>query len=212
MVPTRIHDISFPISDRMVGFPGDPPVRVERVRSIERGAPYNLSALALGSHTGTHVDPPLHFVPGGASIDEVPIEALNGPCEVVAIPREVSRIDRTLAAQVPAGAERVLFRTSNSERWRAGGTFFDDFVALDPGAAEALVEAGVRLVGIDAFSIERDPTGGFPVHHRLLGSGVLILEGILLGSVPAGRYELRCLPLRIAQGDGGPCRALLVAP
>ena len=187
-------------------------MRVQRVRSIEAGAAYNLSSLVIGSHTGTHVDPPVHFIPGGATIDELPMEALNGPCQVIEVPTGRARIDAAVVREVPAGTARVLFRTSNSERWRASGAFFDDYVALERGAADALVAAGVRLVGLDAFSIERDPTLTFPVHHRLLGSGVLILEGLLLGDVPAGAYELRCLPLRIAHGDGGPCRALLIAP
>jgi arylformamidase len=205
----RSYDISFPIRDRMTGFPGDPSVRVLRVRRIEDGAPYNLSSLALSSHTGTHVDPPVHFVPGGAGIDRVDLELLNGPARVVEVPASAEMIGAEVVASIPSEPPRVLFRTRNSERWTRSLDFFPEYVAVAIDAAEALVARGTRLVGVDALSVERDPTGTFPVHHRLLGAGTLILEGLLLAEVPPGVYELRCLPLRIADGDGGPCRAVL---
>jgi arylformamidase len=107
---------------------------------------------------------------------------------------------------------RVLFRTTNSVRWRRGDPFFEDFVALTDEAAAGLLDRRVRLVGIDALSIESDPTGRFPVHHRLLKASVAIVEGLVLADVPAGSYELRCLPLRLVDGDGAPCRAVLIAP
>lgn len=205
-------DISFPIRDRMAGFPGDPPVRVVPVRRIAEGAPYDLSSVAMSSHTGSHVDPPRHFVPGGAGIDRVDLGILNGPARVVRIPSSVAALNAEAVRGVPAGTERVLFRTRNSERWPPEYTFFPDYVALEDSAATELLRRGVRLVGIDALSVERDDTGAFPVHHRLLGAGALILEGLVLGEVPEGEYELTCLPLRIVEGDGGPCRVVLTTP
>lgn len=193
----------------MATFPGDPPVRVSRVRTIGSGSPYNLSQLQIGSHTGTHVDPPIHFLEGGAAIDQVDLDQLNGPVEVVRVPASAGSIGRDEARSVPEGVERVLFRTRNSDRWTASDRFFGDYVAVNPEGADEMVERGVRLVGLDALSVELDPTGTFPVHHRLLGAGCLILEGVLLGAVAPGRYELQCFPLRIAGGDGGPCRAVL---
>jgi arylformamidase len=208
----RFIDISSPLGADTPCFPGDPRIAVTRVRSIERGDPYNISALEMGSHAGTHVDPPIHFVPGGATIDRVDLAQLNGRCEVVEVPARVRTIGAAELVDVPRGVERLLLRTSNSDRWAAGASFFADYVALDTSAADQLVERGVRLVGLDALSIESDATGRFPVHHRLLGSGVLILEGIRLAGVAPGPYDLRLLPLRIADGDGGPARAALVAP
>jgi arylformamidase len=206
----RVLDVSFPIRTGMPTFPGDPPVEVEPAKRIADGDPYDLSALRLGSHTGTHVDPPRHFVPGGAGIDAVDPARLNGPARVVHLPRAVRSIGAREAGAVPEGSERVLFRTSNSERWHERMSFFGDFVAVAPEGAEELVRRGVRLVGIDALSIERDETERYPVHHRLLGSDILIVEGLLLFDAPEGEHELRCLPLRIADGDGGPARALLL--
>jgi arylformamidase len=207
----RILDISIPISEGMARFPGDPPIRIERTHSIARGDPYNLSAIALGSHTGTHIDPPVHFLPDGATIDQVDLAVLNGPCEVVEVPPGPERIGGHAFDHVASETRRVLFRTTNSARWARKEEFFPDYVALSPEAAEAAIAHGVRLVGIDSLSIERSDNG-FPVHHRLLGASVVILEGLRLADVPPGRYQLRCLPLRIEHGDGGPARALLLPP
>jgi arylformamidase len=205
-------DVSMPLFAGMPAFPGDPEFAVRPVRSIARGDPYSLSSLEFGSHAGTHVDPPSHFVPGGAPVDRLDLSVLNGPCHVVEIPDRIRTIGLAEAESVPTDTVRVLFRTSNSARWSRELAFFPDYVALNPAAAGALLDRGVRLVGIDALSIESDPSGRFPVHHRLLGGGALILEGLLLGDAPAGAYELECLPLRLREGDGGPARVLLRAP
>ncbi len=200
-------DVSMPLRAGMPAFPGDPVFRSSRVKTLESGAPYSLSTLELGSHTGTHVDPPSHFVRDGPTIDRVPLDRLNGPCAVVEIPDEVRTVSREHLEGVPDGAERVLFRTSNSARWAERLAYFSDYVHLGEEGARLLLERGVRLVGIDALSVELDPDGRFPVHRTLLGRGVVIVEGLLLAPVRAGAYELACLPLRIAGGDGGPARA-----
>jgi len=205
----RFIDISTPIEAGMAGFPGDPEVRIERVHALARGDPYNLSALHFGTHTGTHVDPPCHFLPDGATVDELDLGQLNGPCRVFGVPPTVRTIRASDLAGLPPAVERLLLQTSNSARWASATGFFPDYVSLDPSAADLLVERGVRLVGIDALSIESDPTSRFPVHHRLLGAGVLIVEGLRLAGVPPGPYELQILPLRIRGGDGGPARAVL---
>jgi arylformamidase len=205
-------DISMPLFPGMPSFPGDPPFLVTSVSSIARGDPYDLSGLSFGSHAGTHLDPVGHFVPGGATADEIDLEVLNGPCRVVDVDPSVTSVGVDDVAKVPFGTVRALLRTANSARWASSLTFFSDYVGLTPAAATALVERGVRLVGIDALSIENDPTESFPVHHSLLRRGTLILEGLLLAAAPAGEYRLECLPLRLRDGDGGPARAALVTP
>lgn len=204
-------DISMPLYEGMPSFPGDPAFRSTRVRSTDRGDPYNLSELHLGSHTGTHVDPPVHFVRGGTTVDELDLGVLNGPARVVDVDPRSSFVGAVDAEKVPPGASRVLFRTANSARWAKSLAFFSDYVALRSDAASVLVQRGVRFVGIDALSIENDPSGQFPVHHLLLGHGTLILEGLLLEDAPAGEYSLECLPLRVRGGDGGPARAALLS-
>jgi arylformamidase len=205
-------DISTPLVNGMTGFPGDPVFRLRRVRRIEAGDPYNLSSLSLGSHAGTHVDPPRHFFAEGGGVDAVPLERLNGPCHVLQVPRSAEAIGAREIRGAPSGTKRLLLRTRNSERWEKGERFFSDYTALRPDAAEEVVRRGIELVGIDSLSIESDSTGTFPVHHRLLGAGVLIVEGLRLAAVPPGEAELRCMPLRIQGGDGGPCRAAIFLP
>lgn len=200
-----------PLYVGMPAFPGDPTFTSTPVRSLARGDPYNISQIALGTHAGTHVDPPVHFVAGGATTDQLDLDTLNGRCRVVDVDPRSTVVPPESVETLPAGTERVLFRTGNSGRWTEPYRFFPDYVGLAPAAADALARAGVRLVGIDALSVENDATGRFPVHHALLSRGILILEGLLLADVPAGEYLLDCLPLRLRSGDGGPARASLRA-
>lgn len=205
-------DVSMPLFAGMPVFPGDLPFSDRPLKRIEHGDPYSLSALAFGTHAGTHVDPPCHFVAGGATTDQLDLDLLNGPCRVVDVPETATSVGAAEVERVPPGTTRVLLRTANSARWRRGLEFFPDYVALGPDGAKALLDRGIRLVGIDALSIESDPTGTFPVHHALLGAGALIIEGLLLDGAPAGEYELACLPLKVRGGDGGPARVTLSAP
>ena len=196
----EIIDISVPIRSGMVTYPGDPEVRLERTSSIADGAAANLSKLDFGVHSGTHVDAPVHFNDGAAGADELPLDVLNGPCEVV----EVGRLDASAVDAVPEGAKRVLFKTPNSELW-ATDSFADEFERLNGPAAKALVERGVRLVGVDYLSV-----GDEDAHHVLLGAGVVPVEGLDLRGVEPGSYELHCLPLRLVGSDGAPARAILI--
>ena len=176
-------------------YPGDPEVRLERVSSIADGDLANLSRLDLGVHSGTHVDAPLHFVEGGASVETLPLDVLVGPCVVV---------DGLDPAAVPPGVERVLFKTPNGRLWERA-EFSEDFVALDAEAARALVERGVRLVGIDYLSI-----GDEEAHQALLGAGMVAIEGLDLREVEPGEYRLVCAPLKLEGAEGAPARVVLL--
>jgi arylformamidase len=192
----------------MIRYPGDPDVRLERVTSIADGAGYNLSRLDLGVHAGTHVDAPLHFVDGGAAVEALPLDVLVGPAHVV----DATSVERMLGAaelgglRLPAAAERILFRTRNSELW-SRDTYTEDFVAFTEDGARALVERGVRLVGIDYLSI-----GDEAAHSVLLGAGVVAVEGLDLRGVAAGTYTLVCAPLKLVGAEGAPARVLLLSP
>jgi arylformamidase len=191
-------------------YPGDPGAEIKPVRSIEDGHVANLSELELGSHTGTHIDAPRHFEPGGTTVDDMALDTLVGPARVVDLSAADDEITRAgLESAGAAGAERVLLKTRNSSLW-SKTEFSTDYVALSPDAADYLVESGIKLVGIDYLSIERFHSDDYHVHHALLGAGIVILEGIDLSGVSAGDYELICLPLKIRGGDGAPARAVLV--
>jgi arylformamidase len=202
----EIIDISVPVQPGMVTYPGDPPVVLERVSSIAAGAGYNLSRLDFGLHSGTHVDAPLHFIAGAASAEALPLDVLAGPAHVVDATAVVSRLSAVTIAglALPERAERILFKTRNSELWRRDA-FVEDFVALTEDGARGLVARGVRLVGIDYLSI-----GDEGAHRALLGAGVVAVEGLDLGAVEPGEYQLVCAPLKIVGAEGAPARALLI--
>jgi arylformamidase len=200
----EILDISVPVRPGMVTYPGDPPVVLERVRSIADGDGYNLSRLDFGLHSGTHVDAPLHFVDGGAAAESLVFDALIGPAVVLDVTPAEGAIRAVDLDGLPSGAERVLLKTSNSELW-ARASFSPEFVSLDAGGARALVEGGVLLVGIDYLSI-----GDEEAHVVLLEAGVVALEGLDLRAVEPGEYQLVCAPLKLAGAEGAPARALLI--
>lgn len=195
----EIFDVSVPLREGMVTYPGDPEVHLERAASIAGGDVVNLTRIDFGLHSGTHVDAPVHFIEGGAGVDAVPLEALVGPCEVV----EAPSLAPEFVAAAPR-AERLLFKTPNSELW-ARDDFAEDFARLDGAGARLLVERGTRLVGVDYLSV-----GDEEAHHVLLAAGVVPVEGLDLRAVEQGAYELVCLPLRVAGADGAPARAILI--
>lgn len=210
-------DISVAISpEQTPTYPGDPGIEITAWAAIERGDAANVSLLHFGAHTATHIDAPAHFIENGPAVSALPLEVLIGEALVVEINAGVMAIDAAhVAAHVPVGAERVLFKTRNSQFWAGRGREFrEDFTYLTAAAARALVAAGVKLVGIDYLSVEQFNSTDFATHLTLLGRGVVIVEGLNLRDVPAGRYELICLPLKLegGSGDGAPARAILRTP
>jgi arylformamidase len=208
----RFYDITLPIQNEMITYPGDPEVWVRPYSRIAEGDDANVTQLAFGSHTGTHLDAASHFIDGGQTVDRIPLERLIGDALVVHLPDEVRAIGaEELRAAGVQGAERVLLRTRGSELLNRT-EFSGDFAYLSGGGASYLLDAGVRLVGIDYLSVEDFDAEEPEAHRALLEREVVIVEGLDLRNVPAGRYELFCLPLRIAGIDGAPVRAVLRAP
>jgi arylformamidase len=210
---SRLIDVSLPIGPDLLVWPGDPPVEVVPRLRLAAGDPANVSELRMGTHTGTHVDPPNHFVEGTTGIDQVPVDLLYGPT-VVADGRHLDRPIEPAdldALGLPEDAERVLLRTANSELWRRlPVTFPDVYACLTPDSARWVIDRGIRLIGVDFLSVEAKGAEGHPTHHALLENGVVIIEGLNMGDVDPGNYTLSCMPLRIVDGDGGPARAILI--
>lgn len=207
----RLYDISVGISPQMPVWPGDPPVRLERVEHIAQGANANVSRLECGVHTGTHVDAPLHFIDGADSVDRLPLKVLTGRAYVVDL-RRASVLDAATleASDIPPRTRRLLFRTRNSDLWARGETRFQsDFVAIDASGAEWLVRKGVALVGVDYLSVAPYRQSR-ETHRILLGKGIVVVEGLDLSQVSQGRYTLCCLPLKLIGSDGAPARAILI--
>ena len=208
----RLMDVTVGLWPEMPTYANRPGPTREMAHVMAEGHRSNSSYFHLGSHDGTHVDAPLHFIPDGAPVDRLPLDALVGPAEVVEMPGPGHVTAAALAAlDWPAGAERVLFKTRNSARWDEPA-FYEDYAAVAPDAARWLVQRGVRLVGIDYLSIEAyDPAGEAATHTTLLGAGVVIVEGLDLRGVAPGAYTVMCLPLKFLGADGAPARVLLAA-
>jgi arylformamidase len=202
----RIHDVTRPVFSGIPVWPGDAPCRVGWTDHIAEGGA-NVAELSLSVHTGTHADGPYHVLADGARIGEVPLDAFIGPARVVHVPEGAAISTDWLAARIPAGCERLLLRTN---AWADPRIFPERWAALTEDAARWLVGRGVRLVGTDAPSPEPADVHDLPVHRVLLGAGTAILENLMLDDVVEGEYELIALPLRLAEADASPVRAVLV--
>lgn len=196
-------DVSVPVDERLPTWPGDPTFSRRLDSSIADGADANVSELCCGVHTGTHVDAPNHFIDGAGGIETIDVGALVGPALVVDV-GDAKAIDSNVLAEIELdGAERVLFRSRNGRLWEQDD-FASEFVALTPDGAQILVDAGVRLVGVDYLSV-----GDAETHRILLGARIVCLEGLDLRAVPPGSYELFCGPIKLVGSDGAPARVLL---
>ena len=211
---SRIVDISLPIGSDLLTWPGDPAIEIEPRLRLSRGDAANVSELRIGTHTGTHVDPPIHFIDGAAGIDAVPVEVLYGDAFVADArgrPGELGPAELDELG-VPEGTTRLLLRSDNSRIWRRLPTSFPaEYTCLSPDGARWIVERGILLVGVDFLSVEARGAKGHPTHVELLSNGVVVVEGLDLGAVePHRTYTLAVLPLRIVEGDGGPARAIVL--
>src|SRR5262245_15806111 len=164
-----IHDVSVPITNTMPVWPSDPPVKLTPQSHLSRDKSHTvrLTTIEMGTHTGTHIDAPWHFVENGRRLNQIAIETLVGKASVFELPG-VRSIGREDLSRLPlSGIERILFKTENSRHWN-DGRFFEEFVYLEPEAAQVLVDHGVKLVGIDYLSIDKFKSENHPTHFVLL--------------------------------------------
>src|SRR5215210_891494 len=191
-----VHDISVLNHPGMLHYGRRPEKTM--VESISNGDPGNVSRWLIGSHTGTHVDAPAHFVEGATTIESVPLDVLVGPAVVLDLTSVASQEigPEDLLAAGLGEDERVLLKTANS----TGAlrlTEKSPWVGISEAAAQLLVQRGVRLVGIDYLTIDSpDGEAGWPVQHARGGAGVAIREVIDLSAIAAGRYTLASLPIK----------------
>lgn len=201
-------DISFPYRNGMAIYPNNPVFSIRRVQDISKGDGANVSLLSMGSHTGTHIDAPAHFIAGGKTIDQLPLEAMNGRAKIFDV-----RGQREITAEILSHydintGDIVIFKTDNSETFR-GDVVLTDYVTLDYEAAADLVKKRIKMVGIDYMTIERPRVkriSGKSIHTILLSGDVLIAEALDLSKVEEGSYRLHCFPLNIVGADGVPAR------
>lgn len=196
-----IIDITRSLADDALVYPGD-----THPRFSQRDAGlYLISELRMSSHSGTHIDAPIHYLKTGATVDELPLSHLIGPCRVLDVSGAGPFIDAADLEGRINGCRRILLRT----RFSQCSVFREDYPSLTPGAAHYLISHGSLCVGIDSFSIERFDCDG-SVHRDLLSSGCLIIELLDLSRVPEGDYTLVALPLKLSGIDGAPARVVLM--
>lgn len=209
-------DISLFLNNEMPIYPGNDPEKggpfryptFHRIFDGEKGHGVTMTQIEMNTHDGTHIDAPQHFVNGRGTIDEMPLDATIGICRVIEIKDAVSVTAAELEPYDIRAGERIIFKTGNSPHVYDKRMEPGKYIYITPEAARLLVEKKVRMVGIDYLTVGNDH-GNKEVHDTLLGNGIYIIEGLNLDGVKAGEYELICLPLRLEQGDGSPCRAIL---
>jgi arylformamidase len=207
----KIFDVSLTIREGMPVWPGDDQVILKRRTKIEEGAHANVSFLSLSAHTGTHVDAPFHFLANGSKVDEMPLDVLIGPVQLIEVPDSIKVINADVIAGLNIANEpkRLIFKTSNSHYWDLDTDEFQTgFVGIDLSGSEELVKRGIKLVGIDYLSASPYKISK-PTHDELLGAGMVIIEGLDLRNVKTGLYKLICLPMKLHGADGAPARVVL---
>lgn len=205
----KIFDISVPLNEKTVIYPGNVPLEISVHHEMPEHATH-LSKIVMGTHTGTHVDAPRHALPDGVSLDQIPLETFIGSCRVLDFTKSAGSISASDLENAGVNkGERILAKTQNSiigfEKFR------DDYIFLSGDGADYLAELGITLFGIDYFSIKQRGSNDHRPHTSLLAKNIPIIEGIDLSKVPAGEYNLFCLPLKFTGVEGGPARVILTS-
>ncbi len=206
-----IYDVSVQLSNNIPVWPNGPPIRLQSIPHLSRDKSYTIheTLIQISSHMGTHIDAPYHFVENGKRLDEIPLERLIGKATVFEFAGVRSIGEEELRPLKWDGIQRVLFKTENSKHWQ-DGSFYQDFVYLEPEGARFLVDLGIQLVGIDYLSIEKFRAEKHLTHFTLLQKDVVVIEGLDLSPVGPGEYSMVALPLNLRDTDGGPTRVILM--
>lgn len=204
-------DITYPLSEKMAIYPGNPSFSMKAHMDMEKGDSCNIKQICMGTHTGTHIDAPNHTIAGGETLERIPLESINGKAKVLDFTGKKDICVKDLENKEINGYKIILLKTDNSVNY-SGSHVLAEYTTLDYDAAEFLAEKGIQMIGIDYMTIER-PRGkritGKSIHQIFLPENIYILEGINLSQVVEGDYELCCLPLRLQGADGAPVRAVL---
>ena len=208
----QVYDISIPLHAGMAVWPGDEGPVFSRSATIAGGDGFNVTRLAMGAHTGTHLDAPLHRFEPAPAIHEIPAETLVGPALLLdVLDSEAISAGDLLQAGLPERVERLLVRTRNTHTGiLSAATVSPGYSHLAADAAQLLAARGVRLLGIDGLSVDPLDSADFPAHEALFRAGIVILEGCLLKAPPAGPCVLVCAPMLIVGADGAPARSFLL--
>ena len=201
----KVIDISLSLHKNTIIYPGNLEVNIKTIK----GKTSTHSEIAMGSHTGTHMDAPKHIFENGDGVDKIDLNKVIGECRVL----DMTRLKEAISAddfkkETVKKGERILVKTRNSKR--GFKKFYDDYVYLGGEAAEVLAQKKISLFGIDYLSVKK--RGGLDnrPHTELLKNGIVIFEGLDLSKVKPGKYFFVGLPLKLMGLDGSPARAILL--
>lgn len=204
----NIIDISRTLAPGTAVWPGDQPFVYTWAARLDEGETVNLSTIQMSSHAGTHLDAPLHYLPQGASVDEIPLLQLAGPCLVIEA-KEASCISPdTVAVNDELQIPRLLFKTNHSDL--SDTEWSDDVAFFEVATIERMAEQGVILIGTDAPSVDSVDSKSLDAHKALARHGIVNLENLSLMTVEPGMYQLVALPLKVMGLDAAPVRAILI--
>jgi arylformamidase len=210
MPSPRLIDVSVLLTPDIATYPGNPQFEITPVHRLAAGDSANNSRLTMGTHTGTHVDAPKHFIDDRPGVDAMSLDLLIGRARVVDMPVRGGVTAKHLEDAGLREDIRVLLRTPNSKLWNnTKEPFHEEYTHLTGEAAKFLVDQGVKVVGVDYLSVEKFHSPAHPAHHALLGANVIIIEGLNLSEAEPGVYEMYCLPLKVKGADGAPARVVL---
>jgi arylformamidase len=196
-----IYDISVPLSNDTPVYPGDPKLQISKVATVTDDG-YMDHSVTFGTHNGTHIDAPAHMIDGGKTLGRISVETFVGRGKLV----DGFSLESVKAAGLQAD-DIVLFHTGMSDRFNEEA-YWHDYHVMSVEAADLLVEAGIKMVGVDAGSV--DIAEDFPIHKRLLGAGILIIENLTGLDVLAGKeFVVYALPLKFDL-DGSPARVIAI--
>jgi arylformamidase len=203
-----MRDISIVVRPGTPEWPGDTPFSCRWTWQMSADASVNVSALEMSPHVGTHADAPLHVRDGWAASDALALETFVGPAIVIGLEASDGPVEAAaLSTRLPRRFERLLLRTG---RTIAAGSFPSTWPALTPACVKWLVSRGLRLIGVDAPSVDDRESKTLETHRALFEAGASVIENLDLRGVADGQYELIALPLRVAGLDAAPLRAVLV--
>ncbi len=194
-------DLSVPINKNTPVYPGDPAVKIEPAGNVHKNG-YEDHYLSIGTHAGTHIDAPSHMIPGGVTLDQIPIESFSGRGVLVNSGKNLN-LEATNGIDIKEG-DIVLFRTGMSDLYREP-EYFNNYPALTEELANYLIERKVKMVGVDMCSVDHEP---FPVHKILLKENILIIENLTnLAALDGLEFKVFAFPIKL-QLDGGPSRVV----
>lgn len=210
---SELIDVTVSLREGLPTWPSSPGFGLITESWMEDGDLVTNSSITSDVHVGTHLDAPAHFLRAGATVEELGLNPLIGPVDVVRVADSVDIINANVLREiaVPNDVERLLLKTANERWWPESDGFIEDYVALDETGARWCVERGLVLVGIDYMSIQARGAST-ETHRSLMRAGIAVVEGLDLRDVTPGRYQLICLPMRIAGAEAAPVRAVLRPP